>query len=257
MTTSSAAVAARPIDSAKAEQHSLGWSIFLHLFPGLVVTIVYALLAAPLMNLGFPNFLTFNLLALFVLAPIEMAILYSEGKRKNGRFILTGVVLNRENLPIWQILLWALAVFVWAAVVFVTVSPRIDPLLQRNLFSWLPVWFPFSLNFSAYSHSTATLTMLVSLISTVWIMPYIEELYFRGYLLPRISRLGVWAAVLNTALFVLYHFFSPWQFITRLIAVFPLVYVVQRKRNLYIGAVAHLSLNTISFLPTFLKVLGG
>ena len=47
--------------------------------------------------------------------------------------------------------------------------------------------------------------------------PTVEELYFRGPLLPRIDRLGAWAPVLNSGLFALYHFWSPWQLPVRLL----------------------------------------
>jgi hypothetical protein len=34
-------------------------------------------------------------------------------------------------------------------------------------------------------------------------------------LLPRISRFGGWAPLINTVLFSLYHFFTPWQLLGR------------------------------------------
>ena len=44
----------------------------------------------------------------------------------------------------------------------------------------------------------------------------VEEMYFHGYLLPRISRLGAWAPLVNTVLFSLYHFFTPWLNVGRI-----------------------------------------
>jgi membrane protease YdiL (CAAX protease family) len=44
----------------------------------------------------------------------------------------------------------------------------------------------------------------------------VEEMYFRGYLLPRISRLGAWAPLVNTVLFSLYHLFTPWLNVGRI-----------------------------------------
>jgi hypothetical protein len=41
--------------------------------------------------------------------------------------------------------------------------------------------------------------------------PITEELYFRGFLLPRIDRYGIWAPVLNTFLFSIYHVWTPWR----------------------------------------------
>ena len=44
----------------------------------------------------------------------------------------------------------------------------------------------------------------------------VEEMFFRGYLLPRISRLGAWAPLVNTVLFSLYHLFTPWLNVGRI-----------------------------------------
>jgi membrane protease YdiL (CAAX protease family) len=73
--------------------------------------------------------------------------------------------------------------------------------------------------------------------------------------LPRLSRFGSLAPLINVALFSLYHFFTPWQALTRILAVTPLAWVVMRKRNLYISIAAHLALNTIGLLPALLRML--
>ena len=76
----------------------------LHLAPGAFFTLVYALLAQPAQRLGLNNLLTFNLLAVLVLVPLELGVLFAVGKKKTGRFSLAGVVLNREHLPLGQLL---------------------------------------------------------------------------------------------------------------------------------------------------------
>jgi membrane protease YdiL (CAAX protease family) len=83
----------------------------------------------------------------------------------------------------------------------------------------------------------------------------VEELYFRGFLLPRLSRFGLWAPVINGVLFTLYHFFSPWAFVERVIMVIPMAWLVQRKRNIYITIIAHLLLNTLGILPVLITTL--
>jgi membrane protease YdiL (CAAX protease family) len=47
--------------------------------------------------------------------------------------------------------------------------------------------------------------LLLGLVLSGVVAPVVEEMYFRGYLLPRLSRLGRWAPVLNVTLFALYH----------------------------------------------------
>jgi membrane protease YdiL (CAAX protease family) len=241
---------------AGAEQHSLAKSVLLHLAPGAVVTLVYILLTPPLLKLGLPNLLTLNLAAILVLVPLELWILLAEGKKKNGHYSLHQVVLYRERIPLWQLIGLAFGLMVWMAACFALLAPRIDPLVQKALFGWVPAWFPLMATFTGYPKNVAVLTLAVSLVCTSWIAPFVEEYYFRGYLLPRLSRFGRLAPLINVALFSLYHFFTPWQALTRILAVTPMAWVVMRKRNLYIGIVAHLALNTISLLPALLRIMG-
>jgi len=241
--------------AAGEEQHSLAKSILLHLAPGAVVTLVYALLTPPLLKLGLPNLLTLNLAAILVLVPLELWILFTEGRKKNGRYSLAGVALYRERIPLWQLIGLAFGLLVWMGACFSLLSPRLDPLVQKTLFGWVPAWVPLASTFSGYPKSTAVWTLAISLVCTSWIAPFVEEYYFRGYLLPRLSRFGSLAPVINVTLFSLYHFFTPWQALTRILAVTPMAWIVMRKRNLYVGIAAHLMLNTIGLLPALLRMM--
>jgi membrane protease YdiL (CAAX protease family) len=78
--------------------------------------------------------------------------------------------------------------------------------------------------------------------------PIVEELYFRGYLLPRLSRFGRGAAVLNAVLFSLYHFWTPWQNLGRILGLLPWILTVQAKRSLKLSMAVHISVNTIFLL---------
>ena len=40
------------------------------------------------------------------------------------------------------------------------------------------------------------------------------------------NTLGKWAPFINAILFSLYHFFTPWQNLTRIVALLPYIYVV-------------------------------
>jgi membrane protease YdiL (CAAX protease family) len=86
--------------------------------------------------------------------------------------------------------------------------------------------------------------------------PVTEELYFRGHLLPRIDRFGAWAPVLNTALFSLYHFWSPWQVLVRFAGFLPMSWAAWRKRSFLVSMAAHILINTI-FLAFLMSTLAG
>ena len=87
--------------------------------------------------------------------------------------------------------------------------------------------------------------------------PIVEELYFRGYLLPRLTRFGRWAPLLHAVLFSVYHFWTPWQNPSRILLIGPMAYVVWWKRNLYLAMLAHGALNTIVWIITFGAIVRG
>jgi membrane protease YdiL (CAAX protease family) len=86
--------------------------------------------------------------------------------------------------------------------------------------------------------------------------PIVEELYFRGYLLPRMDWMGRWAPLVNVSLFSLYHFWSPWQIVGRILGFGPTVYAVRWKENIYLGMVVHCTLNTLGIILVAGLVLG-
>jgi membrane protease YdiL (CAAX protease family) len=101
-----------------------------------------------------------------------------------------------------------------------------------------------------------TITFGVAMISSGMIAPIIEELYFRGFLLPRIDRLGVWAVLLNVSLFAFHHLWTPLLNPGRILAWFPIIFIVWRKQNIYIGLYVHLITNLMgNGLLTLLSML--
>jgi membrane protease YdiL (CAAX protease family) len=193
----------------------------------------------------------FILTVTLILIPFELGYLLYLGKKRNGRFSLAGIVLYREPVRILQLTLLVLLIFGWASLVVLTLS-GIDIFLFDTFFGWVPDRFLLHVQVSRYPKSVLLITALASLLFSAIAGPVVEELYFRGYLLPRISRLRGWAPVLATVLFVFYHFWSPWQAVTRILFVLPMIYVVWGKRNIYIGIWVHCIENTVGVLLTFL-----
>lgn len=227
-----------------SQQHSVVKSLILHLLPGALITIFFALLAPVLLQAGYPQLFAFYLSILAVLVPFELGYLLYEGRRLNGKWSLRGVVLNRERVPLWQYFVFVPPVLCWAIFFFTVVSTPIDNFLISKLFRWLPSWFFTSQpDLGRYSSGALQATFWMGMAMNGIIGPVTEELYFRGYLMPRISRFRWGAPLLNVVLFSLYHFFTPWQNPGRILAFAPLAFVAWRKRNIYIGMWAHCLLN--------------
>jgi len=241
------------MESIETSQHRVNTTIAYHLLPGLVILAAYLLITPFLRGLGLPSSMALWLVCLLVLAPLELGILYWQGKKRNGKFSLAGVVLNREKTPVRMFALWVIVSLVAAVLCFTFFRPFDDILLK--FFTWLPGWFFFNQeDLSVYSRTVQFLNWLGIFLVTGFIGPYIEELYFRGFLLPRIAWMKKWAPMVEALLFALYHFWSPWQFVTRFLAVLPLVYIVNRKKDLRIGVASHWLLNSIGSLELLLAI---
>ena len=234
--------------TAHPPQHSLAHSIWLHLLPGVLI-VLFAIIVGPMIiSVGLPLLLVPSLWVLWVLIPFELGSLLYQGKKRNGRLSLRGIVLYREPMPVKAYLLLIPALIVWAIVVFTLISGPIEPYFIKTLFFWMPSWF-FSLftigNAGAQTHMILLIAVLLNIITNL-AASFVEELYFRSYLLPRIAHLGAWAPSINTLLFSLYHLFSPWQNIARILAILPMTYSVAWKKNITIGIITHCTLDILS-----------
>jgi len=167
------------------------------------------------------------------------------------------VVLYREPLGM-RTALWLIPLVFVVAFLGFGLLAAVEPAVQSALFSWLPDWYLRPIDFDTISTFTtnAWLVVLIAyLLLNAFVGPVVEELYFRGYLLPRIDRFGAGAPVLNTVLFSLYHFWSPWQFLTRVAGVLPFAFAVWWKRSVLIGIVVHVLLNLISVVVVTVAVM--
>jgi membrane protease YdiL (CAAX protease family) len=243
---------------APLEQHSLGQSIVLHLLPGAIATVVYVLTVPFFIGLGYPTIMALYLPMILAVILVELGYLFYQGQKKNGSLSLKGVVNYSQHVPWWMYIAFPLLILIWGILVTALVSP-IDNLLLNQVFKWLPDWYTLRNVLeikTMYSRDAILFTAVCALILNGLVGPIVEELYFRGHLLPRLSRFGRWAPLINVALFSLYHGWTPWMFFSRLILLIPMVYLVWWKRNIYIGMIAHCLLNLIGTAVLFAQLLG-
>jgi membrane protease YdiL (CAAX protease family) len=232
-------------DENQIEQHSLPKSVFLHLLPAVIWIIFYIPLIRITNQKGIPTMLIMLITAVFTLLAFELGCLYYLGKKKNGKLSLRGVVLYRQKMPWQQYFLFGVLIAAWMMLTLI-VGWELNEFIRKIFFSWIPDWYyldrgAVGQNTLAVEISMAVLSLLVFGI----IGPITEELYFRGYLLPRLSRYGKWAPLLNVILFVLYHFWQLHLLVLSIIGLLPMVYIVWRKRNVYLSIIVHCSTNLI------------
>jgi membrane protease YdiL (CAAX protease family) len=227
-------------------EHSLLKSATLHLLPGLLAGACYFAFVPIVKANGFPSVMAFILAGTFVLIPFELGFLMFQ-KRATGQSFFNGIIRYLKKIPTWQYFVLIPSIFILTGLLFKAFSFTSGFL--KTLFSWIPSDLFFDMGLDGdYTKSKLIITYSLFLILVVLILPTIEELYFRGYLLPRMpSKLKRWTEIIHSGLFALYHTWTPWMFIVRTFGVLPTIYAVKKKENIFIGIVAHCLLNSVDF----------
>lgn len=234
------------MNSSPIPKHTLPLSVLLHLLPGILTGAAYYLLVPPLTSRGYPTITALVGASLLTLIPFELGLLLYLGKNR-GTKNLEGIILYREKLPFQQYLIWVPVIFVSSGLILTLLAPVSDFL--QGFFRWIPEEYMIDMGLGGgYSNSVLILTYALSFLLVTVVGPTVEELYFRGYLLPRMPDCKGWTPVLHTALFALYHTWTPWLAAARTAAVLPLVYIVRWKKNILLGIIAHVLLNSIDIV---------
>jgi len=243
-------------NNGNIDQHSLLNSIFLHFMPGIIWLLCYIPLARLARDNNIPTMFVMYLLVALVLVPTDLGCLYFLGKKRSGRFTLKGIVYFRQRMPWWQYLAFGLIIVSWILLVFLGIGAQSAEFLRAHIFFWVPDWFLLDRGVPEDNGPFIETTMWVcGLVFIGLIGPLTEELYFRGYLLPRLSRFTKWAPLLHVVLFSAYHFWQPHYCVITVIAMLPFVYCVWWKKNIYLGIGVHCVLNTLGWLMELIQRL--
>jgi membrane protease YdiL (CAAX protease family) len=245
-----------PNHSPASEQLTLPRLLALFLVPGALMTVVYVVIAPLIETAGFPPIAALLVAIVIVLVPFELGVILRAGRDRPGG--IGSVVPYRRRLP-FRDWLWLVPVLIVAEFVGFGLPMAIEPKVIDSLFGWLPDWFVRPIDpdrVGDYSSAAWFVTLAAYLVLNGFVGPIVEELYFRGYLLPRMEWMGHWAPLVNVGLFSLYHFWSPWQVLGRILALAPTVYAVRWKENVYLGMVVHCTGNILGIILVGSLVLG-
>jgi membrane protease YdiL (CAAX protease family) len=230
---------------------SMPMIFILSLAPGVVILFLALLFSSPVVGISLPIFLSLMLGILFGLIPTELGIMkYYAWKNK---IKIKELILFNEKTSLKRLFLSIIIPLILAGLFF-TLLPKLEQQLYGNIFSFVPDWFIID-RFDAKGERFLALTIVLNFLFNGIFGPWVEELYFRGFLLPRMKMFGKFAPLINTVLFSIYHFFTPWENITRILAVTPLSYSVWVNRNVNIGIIIHCALNTFGCFGLLLTII--
>jgi membrane protease YdiL (CAAX protease family) len=139
----------------------------------------------------------------------------------------------------------------------VMVATPISAFLTESVFSGLPKWIFLEeqTQYEAYAKNILVVVFTLQLIITGVVLPWVEELYFRGYLLPRITRYGRWAPLLGGLFFGLYHVWQMYGFPTVFLLGVAFGYVVWWKKDIRLSISMHVFANALGRLMFLIAAL--
>ncbi|MFV8830070.1 lysostaphin resistance A-like protein [Alkalihalobacterium sp. APHAB7] len=242
------------------DQLSLRKVLLLIFLPTSLLTLVY-LWVGHVLGDTIPTILLFLLIALIILFPIQLFVVFRASKKEYGSYSLKSAFTRYEKLSWWKIVIYSLFLWGFAGLMSITVAPMevwlFSP-ISEQLFNILPPYFDWvNIDYSQYySRNILLLTCVIIFILNVFIGPIVEELFFRGYLSAKMSRFGNYTPLIVTVLFSLYHLWLPFNNLFRIIAFYPAFYIAWKKKNIYIAIVVHCLCNAVSTIGFIAILLG-
>jgi membrane protease YdiL (CAAX protease family) len=230
-------------------QHGSARSIVLHLVPGAIATAIYVGLVPFAERAGYPPLAAMIVGIVAGAIPFELGVVLLAGERLNGRWSFDGVIFSREAWPAARYFKVVPAIVLLCIVGYGLGLP-LDRVWHRVAFSWLPGWYVFSnlKQYAGYGRNVLLTVFAGRLVFDALLIPIVEEIYFRGFLLPRISRFGGWSMWINCGLFAIYHFWSPYSLPTIFLASLPVVAATWMTGNYRAGMAARIVVSVIGGL---------
>ena len=249
-------------DWKNAPQMSVAQLLLATFLPSAIAFIGFHLVLPALVTNGLPVLIAWPSVAsvmLFALVIVAIVLLRREA-RTLGISFWARLCLKTLSLKEWGV---SMAIMV-VALFLSTVTQTVIPPAMSALGLTIPDYMPFFLNPAIDPMTTdpAILSPGLQLSGAYGLLPLVgvtlilniltEELYFRAWMLPKLSKYGAWGWVTNGVLFALYHTFQLWLLPTLLVMSLSVAFVFHRSKSIWPPLVVHLIGN---FLLSILGVL--
>lgn len=205
-----------------------------------------------------PPLFCFILISLLVLVPFEIITLLKENKKESDMYGIKCALIYNKSVHKCKTIFTIIILFCIAGMASKFVGEWENGWIMPIVNKYVPSYFiveNFVTQIEMYPKSIIIITVVLFVIANSLVLPITEELYFNGYMLPRLQRFKGFAPVIVTVIFSLYHFWSPWQNIRRIIGCLPYVYTVWKKENIYIGIIVHCLCNLVGSIEILVMVL--
>jgi uncharacterized protein len=215
--------------------------IVLNLLPGLILGGFFLLLSRVFIRHGLTGYLALLVSIPLCLAPLELGIMLFWSARYAGSRSLAPAIAYRRRGTAAEYIGLPPVLFLGVLLVLLAVTP-VSAYVATHLRFWLPAWATqeaLIAGLAASSPTQRSITLGIAVLLSGFVAPLVEEVYNRGFLLPRMEHWGWAAPVLNSLLFALQHFYFPENVPGIFLAFLPISCVAMVKRDWRIGFIVH------------------
>jgi membrane protease YdiL (CAAX protease family) len=233
-------------------------------FPTLLMLVSVYFILPGLISLGASDYLGLQLASLVPYLTLFVGALVAYRREKNPRSweaFRDRFRLHRLSAQDW---LWVLALIIFSFFSYLILRSLVSTLVLNNIIM-LPASIPriidprlqLSLEEMAGDNLKGNWLLVAISVLVLFFNIFGEELWWRGYLLPRQEVVyGRSAWVVHGLMWTLFHIFKYWELIAILPVSLALSFVVQYRRNTWYGILAHLAVNSLGTIGLVLFVIG-
>lgn len=219
--------------------------IGLHLGPGIIFACFFICFARLFIHAGLAAYSALLFAIPFCLAPLELGIMLLWSARHGGAISLAEVLGYRSKDKMIDYIISSLILLMVGGIISIAVDPA-SQYVEIHVPNFLPLWVSqnaMMAGFISRSHVQRVILFWSAVLFSGFLAPIVEEMYFRGFLLPRMAQWGRLAPVVNSLLFALYHFYFPGNVLRIFLVFLPISYLVWIRNNWRIGVAVHCMIN--------------
>ena len=242
---------------SQADIPSYSWlrALAVNFAPG-VVTVALTLLLAPLAEtVGLPSTVGYTI-GIGLVTVLEIWFLRRVAFRATGFRGLRGAVQLTRHLSKWRVAVYSLGFVAMTAGLAGVLSPVSDALSDAT--SWLPANLSPELvsgDVATYGRVAVVLALVANWLLDAVVNPVVEEMYWKGNLMPRLPVRAALQPLVIGVLFAGEHFWEPADFVLVALAQIAISWHAWRSRSLDVAITTHILVNTLVTATTAVAIL--
>lgn len=233
------------------EQWSVSTTAAYQILPGVATLLLFVPLMWGISGTTIPGMVALFVAILFGEVPVSWYLMMRTLKAEGRAVTVANLFPWRERPGPARLLFVGLGLALLGMVIVFGLAMTAEPVIQRALFAWVPEWLILRAGPEAIMGASRAGLMAVWALSGVvgiGIGGLTQELYHRGFILPRSAHFGWLAVPLNATFFAIVHLSAPWGWPFFFLASALWGAAVYHWKSIQMGLAGHIGMLALGWL---------